>query len=129
MPGSSSVASLVLALSEVTGFYAVSTLLLIRKNVPEKHRPILDEVLGGTLDFQFFHRWFNGLFLASGLVTAALLYGQYKTEHVDVDLIPKHVAGGANGGTPNGLGILSAAGVVMHRRVPSKPNLSGKNYL
>lgn len=50
-------ANLVLLLSEVTGFYAMSTLLLIRKNVPMKFRRDMDLALGGELNFQFFHRW------------------------------------------------------------------------
>ena len=46
----------VLLLSEVTGFYAISSLLLIRKNVPLRYRHDMDLALGGDLNFQFFHR-------------------------------------------------------------------------
>lgn len=46
-----------LLLTEVTGFYAVSSLLLIRKNVPLAYRQGMDAAMGGDLDFQFFHRW------------------------------------------------------------------------
>ena len=41
---------------QVTGFYAVSSLLLIRKNVPLEYRKGMDAAMGGSLDFQFFHR-------------------------------------------------------------------------
>jgi hypothetical protein len=41
---------------QVTGFYAVSSLLLIRKNVPLAYRAGMDAAMGGHLDFQFFHR-------------------------------------------------------------------------
>eukprot|EP00879_Flechtneria_rotunda_P014737 GHRR01015399.1.p1 GENE.GHRR01015399.1~~GHRR01015399.1.p1 ORF type:complete len:208 (+),score=70.34 GHRR01015399.1:125-748(+) len=71
-------ASLVLMLSEVTGMYAISSLLLIRRNVPVKYRTVIDTVLGGELEFQYFHRWFNGLFIASALTTAILYYAHYK---------------------------------------------------
>jgi hypothetical protein len=47
---------MVLLLSELTGVYAISSLLLIRKNVPLKYRTVIDAVLGGELEFQFFHR-------------------------------------------------------------------------
>lgn len=45
----------------------------------------MDEALGVSvgatqqLDFQFFHRWFNGLFLASAVATIVLLWAQYRT--------------------------------------------------
>ncbi|KXZ55776.1 hypothetical protein GPECTOR_2g1326 [Gonium pectorale] len=81
--------SLVLLLTEVTGFYAVSSLLLIRKNVPLAYRADMDRAMGGQLDFQFFHRWFNGLFLASALVTLLLLWGQYQAHRYDsLELLP-----------------------------------------
>lgn len=36
-------------------------------------------MLGGELKFEFFHKWFNGLFLASVGATLALLYGKYRS--------------------------------------------------
>jgi hypothetical protein len=38
----------------------------------------MDAALGGEMDFQFFHAWFNGLFLASAAVSIAVCYAQYK---------------------------------------------------
>lgn len=113
--GGSGGASLVLLLAEVTGVYSISSLLLIRRNVPVAKRDVIDAVLGGELEFQYFHRWglcaccaalsrvclqrarpccrrpppgapdarpphrwFNGLFIASALVTACAYYGHYK---------------------------------------------------
>lgn len=32
-------------------------------------------MLGGELKFEFFHRWFNSLFLASVALTLLLFYG------------------------------------------------------
>jgi hypothetical protein len=43
-------------LSELTGVYSISSLLLIRRNVPVKFRDVIDNVLGGQLEFQYFHR-------------------------------------------------------------------------
>ncbi|KAG2491824.1 hypothetical protein HYH03_009781 [Edaphochlamys debaryana] len=83
------VSSLLLIRKNVTGFYAVSSLLLIRKNVPLAYRASMDAAMGGQLDFQFFHRWFNGLFIASALVTFLLLYGQYQSHKYDsLELLP-----------------------------------------
>lgn len=76
-------ASLVLLLSELTGVYAVSSLLLIRKNVPPQHRAAIDASMGGGLEFQFFHRWFNGLFIASALLTAGLYWAKHRVGAAD----------------------------------------------
>lgn len=57
VPGGGGGASLVLMLSELTGVYSISSLLLIRRNVPVKYRDVIDNVLGGQLEFQYFHRW------------------------------------------------------------------------
>lgn len=78
VPSGGGGASLVLMLSELTGVYSISSLLLIRRNVPVKYRDVIDAVLGGQLEFQYFHRWFNGLFIASALLTAVLYYAHYK---------------------------------------------------
>ncbi|KAG2434194.1 hypothetical protein HXX76_007920 [Chlamydomonas incerta] len=92
--GAGTASSLVLLLAQVTGFYAVSSLLLIRKNVPLVYRRGMDAAMGGQLDFQFFHRWFNGLFLASALLTLLLLYGQYQASRYDaLELLPTHSHG------------------------------------
>ena len=42
------------------------------------HRSVITEVLGGELKFEFFHRWFNSLFLASVALTGLLFYGRYQ---------------------------------------------------
>mmetsp|Transcript_21307 Transcript_21307/g.64114 ORF Transcript_21307/g.64114 Transcript_21307/m.64114 type:complete len:476 (-) Transcript_21307:3142-4569(-) len=76
--GGGNVTTLVLLMTELMGLYAISSLLLIRKQLPVRYRSIITEVLGGELKFEFFHDWFNGLFLASVGATLALLYGKYK---------------------------------------------------
>lgn len=40
-----------------------------------RRRSVITEVLGGELKFEFFHRWFNSLFLASVALTLLLFYG------------------------------------------------------
>lgn len=48
----------------------------------------MDAALGGQLEFQFFHAWFNGLFLASALVTLACLYWSYTNSALLDPLLP-----------------------------------------
>ena len=55
-----------------TGFGSNPTGLLHAKL---SGRSVITEVLGGELKFEFFHRWFNSLFLASVALTLLLLYG------------------------------------------------------
>jgi len=89
-------ASLVLLLAQVTGFYTISSVLLIRKNVPLKYRPNMDSALGGQLEFQFFHAWFNGLFLAAALASLLGVWCQWRAAaDAGLDalpLLPTHTA-------------------------------------
>lgn len=64
---------IVLCLAEVMGMYFVSSVLLMRMNVPEGYRTIITSVLG-QLDFSFYHRWFDVIFLVSALTSIVFLY-------------------------------------------------------
>ncbi|XP_063712363.1 Golgi pH regulator-like [Symsagittifera roscoffensis] len=64
---------IMLLLSEIIGMYFISMVLLMRMNVPEQYRLIITEVLG-KLQFNFYHRWFDVIFLVSALSTIGLLY-------------------------------------------------------
>ena len=52
-------------------------------------RSVITEVLGGELEFEFFHRWFNCLFIASACLTMLLFYGQRKANSYEPEL-PMH---------------------------------------
>ena len=55
---------------------------------------MITDVLGGELEFEFFHRWFNSLFLASALLTVLLFYGQHRhsREEQELPLYSSHQA-------------------------------------
>jgi len=65
--------STVLFLALVMGMYFVSSVLLMRMNLPPEYRMILSKVLG-SLHFNFYHRWFDVLFLVSAVSSALFLY-------------------------------------------------------
>eukprot|EP01026_Neomeris_dumetosa_P027511 TRINITY_DN22368_c0_g1_i2.p5 TRINITY_DN22368_c0_g1~~TRINITY_DN22368_c0_g1_i2.p5 ORF type:complete len:105 (-),score=1.09 TRINITY_DN22368_c0_g1_i2:370-684(-) len=70
---------LVILLTELMGFYVVSSVLLIRQQLPVEHRQIITDAIGSELEFHFFYKWFNALYLASASLTILLFYGQYNS--------------------------------------------------
>ena len=68
---------IVMVLAQVMGMYFVSSVLLMRMNMPESYRLIITVVLG-ELQFQFYHRWFDVIFLVSALSSIGFLYLAHK---------------------------------------------------
>jgi len=71
---------IVLFMSQVMGMYFISLVILMRMNMPARYREIIGQVLG-DLEFNFYHRWFDVIFLISATftilyVTLTYLYKQ-----------------------------------------------------
>lgn len=68
--------TMVLLLTELLGFYTVSTLLLLRRQLPERYRAAITAAIGGDLEFDLYHRAFHALFLVAASVSVALFWSQ-----------------------------------------------------
>lgn len=85
--------SLVFLLTELLGFYAVSTLLLLRRQLPERYRAAVTNAIGGELEFELYHRWFHVLFLVSASISVILFYNQVARSKAEaLDRLPLYYA-------------------------------------
>ncbi|KAF5397225.1 G protein coupled receptor [Paragonimus heterotremus] len=68
---------IVLLLAQIMGTYFVSSVLLLRMNMTAEYRSILSQVLG-DLQFHFYQRWFDVIFLVSAVCSIGFLYLAHK---------------------------------------------------
>ncbi|KAI1315651.1 Golgi pH regulator B [Mortierella claussenii] len=69
--------NIILFLAHIMGLYFLSSVLTMRQSLPHEYRSIISESFG-ALEFDFYHRWFDVIFLISGIVSMAFLYFIHK---------------------------------------------------
>jgi hypothetical protein len=75
----------VLMLAELLGLYAISTLLLLRRQLPEQYRATVTDAIGGELEFDSYQREFHALFLVTALVSLGLFGSQISRRRQEAD--------------------------------------------
>ncbi|KAI3426358.1 hypothetical protein D9Q98_008730 [Chlorella vulgaris] len=84
--------NMVLITSELLGFYTISTMLLLRRQLPHKYRAIINEAIGGEMEFDMLHRWFNSTFLISASLSLLLFYGLLSQKRQEAsDRLPLYI--------------------------------------
>ena len=73
----------VIFLAEIMGMYFVSSVLMMRMNLPLQYRIVVTQVLG-DIEFTFYHVWFDSIFFVSAVGTILLfLISRYVTAEKD----------------------------------------------
>lgn len=65
------------------GFYFVSNCLLMRMNLPQPYREVVSKALG-NIHFNFYHRWFDFIFLISTIITIVIYVIQRRVKYYDL---------------------------------------------
>eukprot|EP01104_Vermistella_antarctica_P006053 TRINITY_DN1678_c0_g1_i1.p1 TRINITY_DN1678_c0_g1~~TRINITY_DN1678_c0_g1_i1.p1 ORF type:complete len:466 (+),score=118.22 TRINITY_DN1678_c0_g1_i1:433-1830(+) len=71
--------NVILLLAQVMGMYFVSAIILIRMNLPSAYRSMVSDVLG-EINFNFYHRWFDFIFIPSALCTIFVYFALSKSK-------------------------------------------------
>eukprot|EP00455_Lapot_gusevi_P005217 TRINITY_DN12195_c0_g1_i2.p1 TRINITY_DN12195_c0_g1~~TRINITY_DN12195_c0_g1_i2.p1 ORF type:complete len:524 (-),score=44.54 TRINITY_DN12195_c0_g1_i2:24-1595(-) len=70
---------MILLLAEIMGMYFVSSVLLMRMNLPIEYRLIITNVLG-DIEFHFYHAWFDVIFFVSAIASILLFFVTRQSE-------------------------------------------------
>lgn len=73
-----SAGALALFFAEFMGLYCLSFILLVQQQLPPHLRQQIAEVFGQELEFTFFAKWFDTIFIASALFTMFMVFAHRK---------------------------------------------------
>jgi golgi pH regulator len=70
---------LCLILAEIMGLYFVAQVMMWRMELPQDYRKVVTQALGENIEFNFYHRWSDEIFLSSSAISALVLTFLHKT--------------------------------------------------
>jgi uncharacterized membrane protein YgcG len=89
--------NIVLFLAHIMGMYFLSSVLMLRMSLPEVYRNKIT-ILFKSIDIAFYHRWFDVIFLVSGIASMVFLYFVHQANNSNVMLSSVLIPSG----TPSG---------------------------
>ncbi|PKY43371.1 hypothetical protein RhiirA4_115581 [Rhizophagus irregularis] len=89
--------NIVLFLAHIMGMYFLSSVLMLRMSLPEVYRNKIT-ILFKSIDIAFYHRWFDVIFLVSGIASMVFIYFVHQANNSNVMLSTAMTPSG----TPNG---------------------------
>lgn len=88
-----SASALALFFAEFMGLYCLSFILLVQQRLPPRLREQIAEVFGEELEFTFFAKWFDTIFIASALFTMLMVFTHRKVtvqeSYLEEGMLPK----------------------------------------
>ncbi|EEH55000.1 uncharacterized protein MICPUCDRAFT_35156 [Micromonas pusilla CCMP1545] len=100
--GGGTSAMLVLFVTEIQGLYFLSSVLLIRDNLPERYRALITEALGADVKFVFYQSFYELIFLAAAALSIIILYAhRLHTMSVSSSTAGAGLGGGGGGDLSN----------------------------
>ena len=65
--------ALVLLSAQLVGLYVISSILMLRLNLPQANRLLLTEILN-AVEFDFFAKWFDAIYIFAAVASAVFVY-------------------------------------------------------
>ena len=70
-----------------------------RRQLPRNYRGIISDAIGGEMEFDMLHRWFNSTFLISASLSLLLFYGLLRQKRQEAsDRLPLYITPSLQGG-------------------------------
>ena len=79
--------ALVLFTTEMVGLYFLSSVLLVREQLPERYRTVVTDALGADLEFRFYAKFYELIFMAAAALTVISLYAKHVTSASSDDAV------------------------------------------
>ena len=70
---------LCLILGEIMGLYFVAQVMMWRMELPQDYRKVVTQALGENIEFNFYYRWSDEIFLSSASISTLVLIFLHKT--------------------------------------------------